>query len=76
MQPDTIRLNSDEMRLLNDLKTRGGEARISANKSHSQLERLVELAFVSAQLAKGTTDTVLYSLTEEGRDWLRNNLPA
>ena len=69
-------LTGDEIRLLRELELRGGQAIISGNKRHADLDRIVEEGLATRQLARGSMDTEIYTLTDEGRDWLAKHLPV
>jgi DNA-binding PadR family transcriptional regulator len=71
-----LKLTTDEANLLRDLEKREGEARISGNNSHAGLKRLVEHFLVTAQHDRTAPDTIHYTLTENGREWLKKNPPA
>ena len=71
-----LKLTADEANLLRDLEKRGGEAKISGNKNHAGLKRLVDHFLVSAQSDRTASDTVYYTLTDNGREWLKKNPPG
>jgi hypothetical protein len=68
-----MKLTADEIRLLRDLESRGGETTMSGNRRHADLDRIVEAGLMSRQVARGTTDTVIYTMTDDGRDWLEKH---
>ena len=61
-----MKLTDDELRLLRELKTRGGETTMSGNKRHADLDRMVDNGLIKRQVARGTPDVMIYTLTEKG----------